>query len=99
MLNGRLETLSITLTAAHAESDVEALLSLGECIDAVEKAFRQQGKRPASRILGMKTANGGLHVKTAFFGGERKLQTIPAAGGVPQTLCDNITALVIRYDA
>jgi alanine dehydrogenase len=52
-------------------SDVEALLSLGECIDAVEKAFRQQDKRPPSRILGMKTANGGLHVKTALFGGER----------------------------
>ena len=37
-------------------SDIEGLLSLHECIDAVEKIFRLQGegKIPASGILGVK---------------------------------------------
>lgn len=58
-------------TLLLCRSDIEALLSLSECINAVEKVFRQQDKRPTTGILGMKTANGGLHVKTALFGGER----------------------------
>jgi ornithine cyclodeaminase/alanine dehydrogenase-like protein (mu-crystallin family) len=48
--------------------DVQQLLSLAECIDAVEKVFRWQGegKIPAPGILGLRTESGGLHVKTAF---------------------------------
>ena len=41
-------------------SDVEGLLSLRDCIDAVEEIFRLQGdgKVPASGILGVKAPNG-----------------------------------------
>ena len=49
-------------------SDVEQLCTLRECVDAVEKAFRWQGegKLPLPGILGMKTSDGGLHVKAAI---------------------------------
>jgi len=49
-------------------SDVEDLLSLPDCIDAVEEVFRLQGhgKIPRSEILGVKTPNGGLHVKATL---------------------------------
>ena len=49
-------------------SDVEELLSLPDCIDAVEEVFRLQGqgKIPGSEIFGVKTPNGGLHVKATL---------------------------------
>jgi ornithine cyclodeaminase/alanine dehydrogenase-like protein (mu-crystallin family) len=54
-------------------SDVEGLLSLHECIGAVEKIFRLQGqeKIPASGVLGVKALGGGLHVKAGLLLGER----------------------------
>jgi len=54
-------------------SDVQELLSLTECIDAVEKVFRWQGegKIPAPGILGVRTQSGGLHVKTACLSGAK----------------------------
>jgi ornithine cyclodeaminase/alanine dehydrogenase-like protein (mu-crystallin family) len=55
-----------------SRSDVEELLSLTECIEAVENVFRWQGegKIPAPEILGVKTARGGLHVKAGFLPGD-----------------------------
>ena len=49
-------------------SDVDRLLSLRDCIDAVEKIFRLQGegKVPAPGILGVKSTGGGLHVKAGL---------------------------------
>jgi ornithine cyclodeaminase/alanine dehydrogenase-like protein (mu-crystallin family) len=49
-------------------SDVDRLLSLRDCIDAVEKIFRLQGegKVPAPGILGVKATRGGLHVKAGL---------------------------------
>ena len=48
--------------------DVEKLLSLRDCINAVEEVFRLQGhgKIPRSEILGVKAPNGGLHVKAGL---------------------------------
>jgi alanine dehydrogenase len=52
--------------------DVAALLELNACIAAVEQAFRWQGegKLPATGILGMRTARGGLHVKAGILPGD-----------------------------
>jgi ornithine cyclodeaminase/alanine dehydrogenase-like protein (mu-crystallin family) len=52
-------------------SDVERLLTLGECIEALENAFRLQGegKISGSEILGVRSENGGLHVKAGFLPG------------------------------
>ena len=48
--------------------DVANLLTLEECIDAVENVFRWQGegKVAAPGILGVKAARGGLHVKAGL---------------------------------
>ena len=53
-------------------SDVEQLCTLRECVDAVERVFRLQGegKIPPPRVLGMKTRDGGLHVKAAVLTAE-----------------------------
>src|SRR5260370_18929651 len=59
--------MSSEATLLLRRSVVEQLLSLSECIDAMENVFRLQGegKLPAAGILGLKTSKGGLHVKTA----------------------------------
>ena len=54
-------------------SDIEGLLSLRECIGAVENIFRLQGegKIPTPGVLGVKALDGGLHVKAGLLAGER----------------------------
>jgi alanine dehydrogenase len=49
-------------------SDVEELLSLSECIVAIDEIFRLQGegKVPVPGILGVKAPGGGLHVKAGL---------------------------------
>src|ERR1041385_6484539 len=49
-------------------SDVARLLSLDECIAAVENAFRlyAEGKAPTPGILGIHAANGGFHIKAGI---------------------------------
>ena len=56
-----------------SRSEVAQLLTMPECIDAVEKMFRQlgEGKLPAPGILGIKSEGGGLHIKAGFLPGER----------------------------
>ena len=56
-----------------SRSEVDRLLSMAECIEAVEKMFRQlgEGKLPPPGILGLKTERGGLHIKAALLPGER----------------------------
>jgi alanine dehydrogenase len=53
-------------------SDIEGLLSLRDCIAAVENVFRLQGQGeiPAPGILGVKATGGGLHVKAGLLPGE-----------------------------
>ena len=47
--------------------EVAQLLTLRDCIDAVEEVFRAAGAGdlPAPRVLGIHSASGGLHVKAA----------------------------------
>jgi len=54
-------------------SDIEGLLSLRECIGAVENIFRLQGegKIPTPGALGVKALGGGLHVKAGRLPGDR----------------------------
>jgi alanine dehydrogenase len=54
-------------------SDVRQMLTLPECIDAIERVFRSQGegKISPSGILGIKTPEGGLHVKAGILPGDR----------------------------
>jgi alanine dehydrogenase len=54
-------------------SDIEGLLSLRDCIDAVDEIFRLQGegKVPAPGILGVRATGGGLHVKAGLLPSNR----------------------------
>ncbi len=55
-------------TLIFSRSDVERLLTLDECIAAVEEAFAQhaQGKTPPPGVLGMHAREGGFHIKAAL---------------------------------
>jgi alanine dehydrogenase len=60
-------------TLLLSRSEVARLLAIADCIRAVEEMFRQvgEGKLPAPGILGIKSREGGLHIKAAFLPGER----------------------------
>lgn len=86
-------------------TDVQKLLSLTECVAAVERVFRLQGegKIPLSGILGVRTQSGGLHVKIACLSGAKnyivaKLNTNFAQNyarfGLP-----TIQGAIVLYDA
>jgi alanine dehydrogenase len=55
-------------TLLLSRSNVARLLTLDECISAVEDAFRQHGLGATSppKVLGMHAADGGFHVKAAM---------------------------------
>jgi ornithine cyclodeaminase/alanine dehydrogenase len=85
-------------------SEVEELLDVHACIDAVEKIFRLQGqgKVPAPGILAVRTAQGGLHVKAGLLPGEKnyivaKLNTNFSQNPVENAL-PTIQGLVVLYD-
>lgn len=86
-------------------SDVESLLSLTGCIDAVEKIFRLQGegKIPPPGILGLRANNGGLHVKAAFLSRERSYLVAKLNTNFPgnQTQCGlpTIQGVIVICDA
>lgn len=56
-----------------SRSKVAQLLTMPECIDAIEKMFRLlgEGKLPPPGILGIKSERGGLHIKAGLLPGER----------------------------
>jgi alanine dehydrogenase len=86
-------------------NEVEELLSLRDCIDAVEEVFRLQGhgKIPRSEILGVKAPNGGLHVKAGLLPSGQsyivaKLNT-NFPGNPTQFRLPTIQGLIAVYDA
>src|SRR4030095_7971187 len=85
-------------------SDVARLVTLRECIDAVEKIFRWQGqgKVAAPGILGVKSANGGLHIKAGLLGNHgsyfvAKLNT-NFSGNTRQFGLPTIQGIIVLYD-
>src|SRR5262245_63547213 len=61
------------MTLILSRSDVLDLLSLPECIDAVERAFRlhAEGQTLGPGVLSLPAAGGGFHIKAAGLVGER----------------------------
>ena len=55
-------------TVLLSRADVAALLTLEDCIAAVEDAFRQhgEGKAGTPKVLGMHSGDGGFHIKAAM---------------------------------
>jgi alanine dehydrogenase len=60
-------------TLLLSRSEVAQLLTIPDCVRAVEEMFRQlgEGKLPPPGILGIKSQQGGLHIKAALLPGER----------------------------
>jgi alanine dehydrogenase len=60
--------MSVEETLLLRRRDVEQLLGMAECIEAVEEVFRSygEGKVPAPGILSVKAPHGGLHVKAGL---------------------------------
>jgi alanine dehydrogenase len=58
------------MTLVLTRSDVAKLLTLSDCIGAVEGVFRAQaeGKVPSPELLGFHVPDGGFHIKAAGFG-------------------------------
>lgn len=86
-------------------SEVEQLLSLADCINVVERVFRLQGEgrlRPVG-ILGTKTCNGGLHVKTASLMAERSYLVAKLNTNFPKNRqrcgLPTIQGVIVIYDA
>jgi alanine dehydrogenase len=86
-------------------SDVEELLSLRDCIGAMEEIFRLQGqgKIPPSGILGVKAPGGSLHVKAGLLPRGKnyivaKLNT-NFPGNRTQSRLPTIQGLIAVYDA
>jgi ornithine cyclodeaminase/alanine dehydrogenase-like protein (mu-crystallin family) len=92
-------------TLLFSRSDVQELLSLAECIDAVEKVFHRQGegKIPPSGILGVRTQTGGLHVETACLSGAKKYIVAKLNTNFPQNYASfgkpTIQGAIVLYDA
>jgi len=88
-----------------SRGDVERLLSIRDCIDAVETVFRWQGEGsvPAPGILSVKAANGGLHVKAGLLPGEPSYIVAKLNTNFPQNRVQHdlptIQGMVALYDA
>lgn len=85
-------------------SEIEELLGLEECIDAVEEIFRLQGngKVPASGILGVKAPGGGLHVKAGLLPRDKNYIVAKLNTNFPKNRaqCDlpTIQGVIVVYD-
>jgi alanine dehydrogenase len=60
-------------TILLSRKEVRSLLSIDECIDAVEKVFRLsgEGKTPPPGILGIRAPGGGFHIKAGLLEDDR----------------------------
>src|SRR5436189_340837 len=92
------------MTLLLSRSEVDRLLTMPECIAAVEKMFRAlgEGKLPPPGILGIKSQHGGLHIKAAHLPGDRdyivaKLNTNFPRNGAEQDL-PTIQGLIMVCD-
>jgi ornithine cyclodeaminase/alanine dehydrogenase-like protein (mu-crystallin family) len=85
-------------------NDVEELLSLPECIDALEKVFRWQGegKLSPAGILGVKARDGSLHVKAANLTEDRNYIVAKLNTNFPQNRTrfelPTVQGLIVLYD-
>src|SRR5215471_10973882 len=96
-------TLAGTLLLTRA--DVASLLTLDDCIPAVEAAFQQhgEGKTAPPRILGMPATDGGFHIKAALLGSSARYFAAKLYGNFSHNhqLCGlpNIQGLIVLCDA
>jgi alanine dehydrogenase len=91
-------------TLLLSRGEVDRLLNIPACIDAVENVFRLQGegKVPAPGILAVKTAQGGLHVKAGLLPGAKSYIVAKLNSNFPGNRAEydlpTIQGLVVLYD-
>jgi ornithine cyclodeaminase/alanine dehydrogenase len=91
-------------TLLLSRTEVARLLTVQDCIDAVENVFRLQGegKVPAPGILGVKTAQGGFHVKAGLLPGAKSYIVAKLNSNFPQNRplhqLPTIQGLIALYD-
>ena len=78
--------MSQASTLLLTRRDVADLLSLDDCISAVEAAFKAaaQGAIPKAGILGFPTRDGGFHIKAASLPFSRPYFAAKVNGNFPQ---------------
>jgi alanine dehydrogenase len=89
------------MTLLLTRSDVRALLTLEDCIAAVEEAFRLRGmgEVPPAGILGMAVGGGGFHIKAAVLGNRFAAKVNGNFSGNPQRGMPAIQGAVVLCDA
>ena len=91
-------------TLLLTRQQVSKLLSIDECIDAVEMAFRMfaEGKTVAPGILGMHAKDGGFHLKAAMLALRRNYFAVKVNGNFFQNMkrfnLPNIQGLILLCD-
>src|SRR6476659_6695891 len=91
-------------TLLLGRSEVDRLLTIPECIAAVEDMFRLQGegKLPAPGILGVKSEHGGLHIKAGLLPGEKSYIVAKLNANFPRNRADfelpTIQGVIVVHD-
>ncbi len=94
-----------TETLLLTRQDVSDLLTLDDCMDAVERAFilAAQGTIPRAGVLGFPTVGGGFHIKAAALTGERSYFAAKLNGNFignrERFSLPNIQGLIVLCDA
>jgi alanine dehydrogenase len=96
--------MSATETMVLTRKDVAGLLTLADCIDAVERAFclHGEGRAPAPGVLGVHATGGGFHIKAGTLPLSRNYfaaKTNANFPGNPARGLPTIQGLVLLFDA
>jgi alanine dehydrogenase len=92
----------VSATLLLTRQDLAALLSLEDCIGAVEEAFRRHGagEVPQPGILGQETAAGGFHIKAGLLDGRYAVKiNANFPGNLGRTGLPAIQGLIALFDA
>ena len=91
-------------TLLLTRKDVSELLTLNDCVEAVEQAFRLhgEGRAPAPGVLGMHAQGGGFHIKTGILPLRRNYFVAKANAnfpGNPARGLPTIQGIILLFDA
>jgi alanine dehydrogenase len=91
-------------TLLLTRKDVSELLTLKDCVEAVEQAFRLhgEGRAPAPGVLGMHAQGGGFHIKTGILPLSRNYFAAKANAnfpGNPARGLPTIQGVILLFDA
>src|SRR5436309_2829688 len=91
-------------TLLLTRKDVSELLTLNDCVQAVEQAFRLhgEGRAPAPGVLGIHAQGGGFHIKTGILPLGRNYFAAKANANFPSNPArglPTIQGIILLFDA